>query len=171
MGAVGFGIGAVLFFLANNQFNQDQMGYASTSGFNIGGIIFAIAALIFLAIALWAFFRKPFGSQLNPEKIEQLKTSGQKIMAQFKAIDRQWNVSVNGRSPIVIYAQDDLGRTYKSAGLWFAGGDSALYNDPSFQAWQKLQSIDPTKKYIIPVYLNPLKLSEYYMDLAGLQIL
>ena len=131
-----------------------------------GGIVFtAVSIVVFLLLILkWMT-----GPKLGPAQIAQLKTDGQRVMAQFKALDRRWNIEVNGQSPVVIYAQDGNGNTYESENLWFTGADSASYDDPQFQAWQKLQANGQTKKYLIPVYINKKNPRQYYMDLAGLQ--
>lgn len=135
---------------------------------NFEGILFLVSALVFLlmAVKLPGIIHTP----LSKEKIEQLKASGQKLMTEFKALDRRWNIQINGQSPIVVFSQSANGEVFQSEDLWFSGQDASAYNDPRFQAWQKLQSIDPNKKYLIPVYQNPSNPKEYYMDLAGLKI-
>ncbi len=110
------------------------------------------------------------GKEDKQAAIASLKSNGKKIMTEFKAMDRRWTLQLNDQPPAVVYTQDAQGHTYESENLWFQGGDAAMYNDPAFIAWQKLQAIDPEKKYFIPVYVNPNNLQEYYMDLAALEI-
>lgn len=131
------------------------------------GVIFSLSALLFLYLALKIHLNLRY--QRHNVNIQELKSHGQKVMTQFKALDRRWNIEVNGQSPIVIYTQHN-GQVFASEDLWFSGEDSSAYEDPRFQTWQKLQYIDPNKKYLIPVYINPTKKKEYYMDLAGLHI-
>jgi hypothetical protein len=137
---------------------------AITSGSTGVGVVLLIplAGLIFFYFSL----KSDMGPRIDAESAKELKTRGHKVMTTFKAVDRKWNISINGQSPIVVYTQDDTGRTYESEQLWFSGADSAFYDDPRFKAWQTLQSADPDKKYRIPVYINPTNSDEYYMDLS-----
>ncbi len=132
------------------------------------GIAFLGGALIFLYMAIQSL--KQFRTELTKEEIEHLKTTGQQVITKFKAIDRRWNIKINGQSPLVIYSQDTTGRVFESEDLWFEGSDDFRYSDPRFQAWQQLQAIDTSRNYLIPVYINPSKPTKYYMDLADLRV-
>lgn len=90
-------------------------------------------------------------------------------MTEFKALDRRWNSRVNGQPPTVVYSQAN-GRVFQSEDLWFDDGGIFVINDSSFRAWETLQSRDPNRKYLIPVYMNPAKPKEYYMDLGALEV-
>jgi hypothetical protein len=143
---------------------------AVITGAGVGIGLITVVPILFSLGIMFLIFRKAFSTGMNPAQVAVLKASGQKTMTTFKALDRKWNVSVNGQSPIVVFTQDQNGTTYQSENLWFYGGDPALFNDPRFQAWQKLQAIDPAKQYMIPVYINPQNPQQYYMDLGDLQV-
>ena len=157
-----FIIGAIIFVFAGYGFHK--------VGIKTSEYIFFAGGAIFLIIALVAPFLNWGGQNLSVAEKAQLKSSGQVVWANFKALDRRWGIKLNGQSPIVIYAQDDKGITYQSEDLWFSGADSSKYNDPAFIAWQRLQAIDSAKKYTLPVYVDPANAKNYYMDVAGLQI-
>lgn len=149
----GFGVGAYFFF-------QD--------GENIAGAAFVLSAIAFPLIDV-ILFRRRLPKPMSVEQIATLKSTGQKIQTTFKALDRHWNISVNGQSPIVVFTQDQQGRVYQGEDLWFSGGDVESYTDPRFTAWQKLEKADPMKTYTIPVYVNPQKPNEYFMDLSAMR--
>ncbi len=171
---VGIRVGRFLLFIAVlvPVFCFGVGAYAGFSGrapWKLGGsIAFLLSAVLFFFMALRVLLKN--GHPLSEEKIMSLKMHGRKIMTQFKALDRRWNIRINGQSPVVIYSQDAEKNTYYSEDLWFSGEDQSSYDDPVFKAWQILQSIDPQKEYMIPVFINPIKKSEYYMDLAGLVV-
>lgn len=146
----GFGYGAYVFFAQGQYF---------------GSVVFLIVSVGFLA--MWLLRR----SALSTEKIDWLKAHGKKIMTEFKRLDRRWNIRVNGQSPIVVYSRAN-GRIFESEDLWFGDGnfDAFVINDSSFRAWETLQVRDPNRKYLIPVYVNPAKPREYYMDLGALEV-
>ncbi len=167
-------IGTLLLFIAGlvPVFCFGVGAYAGFSGrapWKLGGSIgFLLSAVLFFFMALRILLKN--GHPLSEEQIMSLKTHGRKIMTQFKALDRRWNIRINGRSPVVIYSQDAEKNTYHSEDLWFSGEDPSSFDDPAFKAWQILQSIDPQKDYMIPVFINPIRKHEYYMDLAGLVV-
>lgn len=102
----------------------------------------------FIGIAMWSVNRtmqKKYAAATQAD-IASLKSRGRKIMTDFKALDRRWEFQLNQQPPSVVYTQDQDGRTYESENIWFQGRDATQYNNPAFQAWQKLQAIDTAKK-------------------------
>ena len=132
-----------------------------------GSAAFVLGALLFLFLAVRSLL-KP--SPPSRERREELKSKGERIVTLFRAIDRNWSVQVNGRSPVVIYSRDGAGNAYRSGDLWFSGEDSSSWDDPRFRAWQALQAADPGKKYLIPVYVDPRKREDYYMAVEELAV-
>lgn len=145
---MAFGYGAYVFF---------------REGKYLESIAFVMMAVFFLV--MWFSRRSP----LSIKKIDWLKTHGQKIMTEFKSLDRRWNTRINGQPPTIVYSQAD-GRVFQSEDLWFDDGGTFIINDSSFRALETLQSRDPNRKYLIPVYVNPAKPKEYYMDLGALEV-
>lgn len=146
---VVFGYGSYVFFAEGQYF---------------GSVAFLFMAVILIVALLMR--KKP----LNTKKIEWLKTHGQKIMTEFKKLDRRWNFRINGEPPFVIYSQAN-GRIFESEDVWSSNENDPFYiNDGSTRALETLQSRDPNSKYLITVYVNPAKPKEYYMDLGTLEV-
>ncbi len=143
-----FGYGTYIFFSRGD--------YWTAAGFFVGTVIFF---LMFL-------FRR---RALSEKKIVWLKAHGQKKMTVFKRVDRRWNTSINGESPMVVYSEGE-GRLFCSEDIWPDDGGPFYLKDATSRALQTLQSRSSNEKYLIPVYINPKKSKEYYMDLGGLQI-
>lgn len=135
--------------------------------------IFIIMGVFLLLFALSTVPKKY--AILSEKDTEVLKTSGTKVLTEFKTLDRRWSLQVNGQSPIIIFSQGKdpstgAMRIFRSQDLWFSGGDTTQFENPTFKAWQKLQSIDPAKKYFIPVYIDQKISEKYFMDIGGLEI-
>lgn len=143
-----FGYGSYIFFM---------------EGQYVASVLFFIAAIVFFVMFLLR--RTP----LTDKKIAWLKAQGQKVMTEFKSLDRRWNTRINGEPPMVIYTEAN-GRMFQSEDIWPNNGGPFYINDASTRALETLQSRDSNTKYVIPVYVNPTKSKEYYMDLGALEV-
>lgn len=145
-------------------------GYGSYVFFSEGEYFVSIAFLITsVAFMVMLISRR---TSLSQKRIEWLISNGQKVITEFKKLDRRWNTSINGESPFVIYTQDANGRIFESEDIWANNPNETIYiNDASTRALETLQSRDPNIKYIISVYVDTRKHKDYYMDLGSLYTL
>lgn len=142
-------------------------------GSPISAVLFVLCAILFLFAAIKIALTQGMTVPTKEDE-EKLKRNGRLVLTEFKAIDRRWNIQVNGQSPIVVYSQgaDPMTkqpRTFESKDLWLSGGDASQYQNPVFKAWQLLQNADKAKSYMIPVYIDKLNPGRYFMDLAGVE--
>src|SRR5258708_7686617 len=82
---LAFAFGAYVFWISGDMF--------ASIAFGIGTVIFLIVFLSTL-----------FGGAVSKKEQQRLRQSGQKILSEFKALDRRWNFEVNGQSPIIVYS-------------------------------------------------------------------
>jgi hypothetical protein len=164
MPGIRYAIGALIVVFATIVLVVALAGFPRGGVLAVGFLSILFGTFIYLLVDLQRKLMP--GPDIEIAKV--IKSEGRRVETAFKAIDRKWNISVNGQSPIVVYTQDDAGRTYESEHLWFSGGDSELYEDPRFLAWQTLQRARADERYSIPVYIDPANPQKYYMDLAEL---
>lgn len=135
-----------------------------TQGKYIGAAIFLIMAISILLMLLLR--RYP----LSAKRIAWLKANGQKMMTEFVSLDRRWNFRINGEPPYVISSKAGR-RIFKSENLWPSGSDDTFFiNDGSSRALETLQKRDANTTYLIPVYIDPSKPRQYYMDLDEMEV-
>lgn len=139
----------------------------------IAAALFVLCAILFLFAAVKIALTQGITVPTR-EDDEKLKRNGKLVLSQFKAIDRRWSVQVNGQSPIIIYSEGTdpatkQPRIFESKDLWLSGGDASQYQNPAFKAWQTLQNVDPTKIFLIPIYIDKMNPARYFMDLAGVE--
>lgn len=113
-----------------------MLGSFRLFGSIMGGIgaVFALIGLIFPGI-----------TAANKRKAQKLMENGRRIHAMVSNVEMNFNVTINGRHPYVLYCRDGQ-RNYKSSFLW---------EDPSDRF--------PVGTYV-SVYVDPERPDRYYVD-------